>query len=94
MTLTLANLTLPSCNTSSTYLFANMTDHMWDFTLRLEHVSGEFFVAMVWAQDLDAFDVETPAKAEFRVGEGGEVRWVGVALEEAMGEEKIWWERV
>ena len=49
---------------------------------------------MVWAQDLDAFDVETPAKAEFRVGEGGEVRWVGVALEEAMGEEKIWWERV
>ncbi|SLM36178.1 Peptidase S12, Pab87-related, C-terminal [Lasallia pustulata] len=94
LTLTLANLTLPSCNTSSTYLFANMTDHMWDFTLRLEHVSGEFFVAMVWAQDLDAFDVETPAKAEFRVGEGGEVRWVGVALEEAMGEEKIWWERV
>lgn len=93
MTFTLTNLTVPSCITS-TYLFANITDRTWQSTVRMEHVSGEFFVAMTAAYDLEGFDNETPLKAEFRLGEGGGVKWVGMVAEPMMGDEKIWFERV
>ena len=33
----------------------------------MEHVSGEFFVAIAAAVDLDEFDIETPLKADFRL---------------------------
>ena len=60
----------------------------------MEHVSGEFFVAMASAYGLGGFDIDSPTKAEFRLEEGGEVKWVGVVAEPMMGEEKIWFERV
>lgn len=89
----MANLTLPSF-TTSTYLFANVTDRSWHFTVRMEHVSGDFFVAMVSTCDIGGFDIDSPAKAEFRLGEGGGVDRMGIVAEPKMGEEKIWFERV
>lgn len=60
----------------------------------MEHVSGDFFVAMASLGDMEGLDIEVPSKAEFRLGEGGEVQWAGMVAEPMMREEKIWFERV
>ena len=44
--------------------------------------------------DMEGLDIEVPSKAEFRLGEGGEVQWAGMVAEPMMREEKIWFERV
>lgn len=65
-----------------------------------EHVSGEFFIVRVSMDTLsgnqsvdDLVRVET-SKAEFRIGEDGQVSELGVRLEPMMGDEKIWFRRV
>ncbi|MCJ1469292.1 hypothetical protein MMC07_007925 [Pseudocyphellaria aurata] len=69
--------------------------------LDFQHVSGEFFVV----HDADAYTYEADQggsrpglhqleKAEFRIGENGTVKEMGIALEPAMGDEKIWFQRL
>ncbi|KAL8723192.1 MAG: hypothetical protein Q9225_000458 [Loekoesia sp. 1 TL-2023] len=70
-------------------------------TLSFSHVSGEFFL-IKGHLDLSEGEVDTENplsnmlyKAEFRLGEDGEVAEVGVNLEPQMGEgKKIWFMRV
>lgn len=49
---------------------------------------------MMAAYDMQGFDIEAPVKAEFRLGEGGDVKWMGMVAEPMMEDEKIWFERV
>ena len=58
--------------------------------VHFEHVSGEFFIAVVTGDThpLAAW------KLEYRLNETGNVAALGIALESAMGEGKIWFEKV
>lgn len=69
--------------------------------LDFQHVSGEFFAV----HDADAHtcaadqggsrsDLHQLEKAEFRIGESGTVKEMGILLEPAMGDEKIKFQRV
>ncbi|KAL8855260.1 MAG: hypothetical protein Q9178_008089 [Gyalolechia marmorata] len=77
-------------------IFDRTFPYIFDFI----HVSSEFFILKgqistpYGKQDpMDPVDV-TLLKAEFRLGEDGEVAEFGAALEPEMGEEKIWFKRV
>ncbi|KAL8961815.1 MAG: hypothetical protein Q9183_005254 [Haloplaca sp. 2 TL-2023] len=66
------------------------------------HVTGEFFVVMVYPDSADKHQdddqggsLETQVvKGEFRMGEDGEIAEFGVGLEPEMGEEKIWFRKI
>lgn len=69
--------------------------------LDFQHVSGEFFVVYIAeAHTYEAdqggsdLDLHMLSKAEFRIGENGTVKEMGIVLEAEMGEEKIWFRRV
>ncbi|KAG6995715.1 hypothetical protein G7Y79_00042g078200 [Physcia stellaris] len=75
-------------------------DRLLPFVVDLTHVSGEFFI-LTGRPDRpdDEVDKDNPievhvVKSEFRIGENGSVMEFGAAVEEEMGEEKIWWRRV
>ncbi|KAL9601803.1 MAG: hypothetical protein Q9219_002293 [cf. Caloplaca sp. 3 TL-2023] len=71
------------------------------FRFTFEHVSGEFFL-IIGQPDIPGMEgIDTTApwqilllKAEFRIGQDGEVAEVGVDMEPQMGGEKIWFDRV
>lgn len=63
-----------------------------DFT----HISGEYFVIYTRADEdsrqADDYDPTRDAvsKAEFRLGQDGKVKELGLALDGEMGDEKVW----
>lgn len=69
--------------------------------MSFQHVSGEYFVVYVrffsTKGQISPDDHETAtdglAKAEFRLGEDGQVRELGVTLESEMGDAKIWFQK-
>lgn len=67
-----------------------------DFT----HISGENFVIYIQAygKTRKPHDYEpmrdSVSKAEFRLGQDGKVKELGLGLEEEMGDEKIWFTKV
>ena len=78
----------------------SIIDRAWPYTFDLIHVSGEYFVAKGQMSSPDGeTDPTDPlevqiAKAEFRLGEDGEIAAVGAAVEPEMKGEKIWFRRV
>jgi hypothetical protein len=71
-------------------LQVDATDRTWRFTLLLEHVSGEFFVANL--TDVDTLSKET-MRAQFRLDAEGMVSEFGVDLVQELGE-LIWFQRL
>ncbi|KAK4694396.1 hypothetical protein P7C71_g3185, partial [Lecanoromycetidae sp. Uapishka_2] len=67
----------------------------------LQHVSGEFFLLYARTSAKKGWDPakdsrpaqDAVTKAEFRLGENGKVRELGVIVEPEMGNEKIWWRK-
>ena len=72
----------------------------WPVVLDFVHVSGEYFILYGYMDLYDGkVDMDDPLqietfKAEFRIGENGEVSEFGAALEAEMGGEKIWFKRI
>ena len=67
-----------------------------DFLVRLdlEHVSGEFFVGYgVYVRKGEFEEVELATFVEFKIGADGKVKQLGVAIEEEMKGEKMWFGR-
>ena len=60
--------------------------------IRLEHVSGEFWLATLAVVNRDKQDMEV-VRAEFRVDADGECRRFGIEFEPRMKGEKIWFTR-
>ena len=64
------------------------------------HISGEYFVIYVRSYEesrqLDDFEPtrDSVSKAEFRVGEDGKVKELGMQLEVKMGDDKIWFTKI
>ena len=52
-------------------------DRTWPHTIRLEHVSSEHWIAYLKVAEWD----ESVTKAEFRIGEDGNVSELGIACE-------------
>lgn len=76
------------------FLRIERREQTWPIYMDFEHVSGENFVA--WVDSLNAphgiFKNAFPA--EFRLASDGTVAELGIRMEEAMREEKIWFKRI
>ena len=75
-------------------LHIDRTDQTWQLYADLEHVSGEHFLAHADSINAPEGIFKTVAPAEFRLGADGTVVQFGARLEEMMGQEKIWFDRV
>ena len=67
----------------------------------LEHVSADYFLLYTRYFSFEGWDprelrtsTDAAIKAEFRIGEDGRVREMGVDIEPEMGGKKIWWTKV
>ena len=71
-------------------LWADCSDRCFPFTLSFEHLSGEDFVVEIW----DLLENEgRKVKSEFRIDAEKNVDAVGIAFEEEMKMQKIWFMR-
>ena len=57
-----------------------------------EHVTEDYFFVSVAIKEYA--DTRQYSRAQFRIGADGRVKDLGVGLEEAMGNEVIWFERI
>lgn len=73
-------------------LVADRLKHEIAMEIRLEHVSGEFWLATLAVVNRDKQDMEV-VRAEFRVDADGECRRFGIEFEPRMKGEKIWFTR-
>ena len=73
-------------------LIANVTRRTWPFSIELQHVSSEHFVAH--NRRGNGLVITTRAKAEFRIGTDGKVSEVGIVMEEGMPEYKFWFKKI
>ena len=70
-------------------------------SISFQHISGEYFLIYIrWfsteariAPDDFEPGIDGISKAEFRIGEDGQVKELGVLLEPEMGEGKIWFKK-
>lgn len=73
---------------------------LWPMSIRFTHVSGEYFVVYIRSDEETRLpDDYEPArdfilKAEFRLGENGRVKELGLLLEPEMGDDMIWYTKV
>lgn len=73
----------------------------YPITMTFQHMSGEFFLLYIrWFSTEarirpDDFEIGTDmvTKAEFRLGEDGQVKDMGLLVEPEMGEDKIWFKK-
>ncbi|KAL8731901.1 MAG: hypothetical protein Q9181_004152, partial [Wetmoreana brouardii] len=79
----------------------SITNHSFAYELEFQHVSGEFFVVKGYPYMEEKGYVDKTSifqislfKAEFRLGENGEIAEFGAAFESEMKDEKIWFKRV
>jgi CubicO group peptidase (beta-lactamase class C family) len=61
-------------------------------TVKLEHISGNFWLAYLYVKNRDPRDVEV-VRAEFYLSANGTVEKLGIEFEPKMGGEKIWFVR-
>jgi CubicO group peptidase (beta-lactamase class C family) len=73
-------------------LTADRTAQEIAMEVKLEHVSGEFWLAYLRVKHRDERDVEA-VRAEFYISVEGKVNKFGVELEPSMGSNKIWFTR-
>ncbi|MCJ1392985.1 hypothetical protein MMC18_005857 [Xylographa bjoerkii] len=74
---------------TSQVLFADLQDRTWPFTITMEHVTGEFWIATAKSRFEPVMQ-----KAEFRIGEDGKVSELGIAMESGMPDTLIWFKKV
>ena len=78
----------------------SVVNRTWPYIVEFIHVSGEFFILKAqYSSPYGDGDPRDPMemqliKAEFRIGEDGEVAEFGAALESEMKGEKIWFRKV
>ncbi|MCJ1359335.1 MAG: hypothetical protein MMC33_009336 [Icmadophila ericetorum] len=66
----------------------------WEAILEFEHISGEFFLAYGAIPKKDGSREHAgDLKAEFKIGQDGTVKEMGLTLEPMMGEELIWFQK-
>jgi hypothetical protein len=75
-----------------TKLFAYRSKQEISMSIRMEHVSGKFWLAILAVLNRDERDKEV-VRAEFQVSADGESRTFGIELEPMMNGEKIWFTR-
>jgi hypothetical protein len=76
-------------------LQADRTDRTWKQRIVLEHVSGEFWLGNMSSLDTPDGDfMSFRFPAEFVVDSKGVAGTVGLRMEEAIGDEKIWFSRI
>lgn len=85
-------------NKTESVLRASVMDRVWPGYIELEHITGEYFVAwLVTPKGKPEDNVESIRDgfaAEFKIGADGQPSELGIALEEDMKDEKIWFRRV
>lgn len=98
ITITLSQSNALSAGSPHLYSFINRT---FPYVFSFQHVTGEYFLIKGYPdvekeEDIDQSDPFRVSliKAEFRMGEDGEIVEFGALLEPEMGEEKIWFKRV
>ncbi|MCJ1438910.1 hypothetical protein MMC27_008300 [Xylographa pallens] len=74
---------------TSHVLFADLQDRTWPFTLTMEHVTGEYWIAAEKARDQLVMH-----KAEFRIGQDWKVSELGIAMESGMPDTLMWFQKV
>lgn len=79
----------------------SIIDRTWAYRFSFQHISGEYFIVKGCFPDMpdEEIDMMDPLhvlllKAEFRLGEDGEVKELGLGFEQEMGEEKIWFRKI
>ena len=72
-------------------LIANVTERTWPFSIELQHVSSEHFIAHLHAGK--GLVIKKRVKAEFRIGVDGKVDELGIAMEEGMPDHKFWFKK-
>ena len=92
-----------SDRSSEQILHADVQDRTWPQTVNLHHVSGEYFIAhgrfAALANTSEEFADYVPTwdgmfPAEFRIGDDGKVRELGIRIESLMGKEKVWFRKI
>lgn len=78
---------------TGTYLHAYVTAIANPYDLWLSHITGDHFLANITIPALYPEPIEA-VRAEFIVDTAGEATKVGIELEPAMGDDKIWFERI
>ena len=73
-------------------LLATVTERTWPFSIELQHVSSEHFLAHM--QTGNGLVIKRRAKTEFRIGVDGKVDEVGIAMEEGMPDYKFWFKKI
>jgi len=76
-----------------TSLFADRSKQEISMSIRMEHVSGGFWLAILAALNRDERDNEV-VRAEFQVSADGESPTFGIELEPMMNGEKIWFTKI
>ncbi|KAI4180465.1 MAG: hypothetical protein L6R41_007226 [Letrouitia leprolyta] len=94
------NITITISKSEEGEYLHSIIDRTWAFIFDFEHVSGEYFIVKGYP-DLPGADIASMdpleillLKAEFQVGEDGEVAFFGANLEPQMGEKKIWFRKI
>ncbi|CAI7629910.1 unnamed protein product [Penicillium crustosum] len=72
------------------WLIADLQDRVIPCELLFVHASGEFFVGRIQSEGLDLI---SPFPVEFYINASGVAQRVGLLLEPAMKEEKLWFDR-
>ena len=97
LNLTLAKPTekLPFSKPPAKVLHADLLDRTWLAVLDLEHISGEYFLVYISLLKTDGSkSYAGVTKAECRMNGSGKVEELGIAIEEEMGEDKIWFKKI
>lgn len=92
----------PIFHCSTTQVFrVEMLDRAFHVILDFEHVSGKLFMVHIiksYTYQIDSFKTDperhSVTQGEFRIGEDGKVKALGVLLKPEMGEEKIWFKKL
>ncbi|MCJ1401467.1 hypothetical protein MMC11_004681 [Xylographa trunciseda] len=74
---------------TSQVLFADLQDRTWPFTITMEHVTNEYWIAVVQTRFQPMMQ-----KAEFRIGADGKVTELGIAMESGMPDTLMWFKKV
>jgi hypothetical protein len=76
-------------------LYSNRQDATLKLEFRLEHISGDYFMAYADSTEAPGSVFKAAAPAEFKVSSDGISKTLGLAAEPEMGPQgRIWFERV
>lgn len=66
----------------------------WQVKVTLEHIFGDYFMAYIDSITAPGMTFKKAVPAEFKIGADGIVKSFGILLEETMGLEKTWFNRI